>query len=85
MIQTIGIIGAGFAGVTAAKVLKSFGYDVTVFEKESDVGGVWSASRCYPGLTTQNPKRPYELSDYPMPNDWPEWPYGEKVQEYLES
>ncbi len=85
MIQAIGIIGAGFAGVTAAKVLKSFGYDVTVFEKEADVGGVWSASRCYPGLTTQNPKRTYELSDYPMPNDWPEWPYGEQVQEYIQS
>ncbi len=85
MIQTIGIIGAGFAGVSSAKVLKSFGYDVTVYEKEADVGGVWSASRRYPGLTTQNPRTTYELSDYPMPKEWPEWPYGEQVQEYIQN
>ena len=54
----IGIVGAGFAGLSSAKVLKSFGHDVTVFEKEADVGGVWSASRRYPGLTTQNVRDP---------------------------
>ena len=84
MIQSVGIVGAGFAGVSSAKVLKSFGYDVTVYEKEPDVGGVWSASRRYPGLTTQNPRMTYELSDYPMPKDWPEWPYGEQVQAYIQ-
>lgn len=84
MIKTVGIVGAGFAGVTAAKILSSFGFDVTVFEKEADVGGVWSASRRYPGLTTQNPRDSYALSDYPMPKDWPEWPFGAQVQSYIE-
>lgn len=84
MTQTIGIIGAGFAGLSSAKVLQSFGFDVTVFEKEPDVGGVWAASRRYPGLTTQNPRREYSLSDFPMPDDYPEWPNGEQVQAYLE-
>ena len=84
MNKTVGIVGAGFAGVSAAKILKSFGFDVTIFEKEADVGGVWSASRRYPGLTTQNPRDSYALSDYPMPKDWPEWPFGEQVQGYIE-
>lgn len=84
MIKTVGIVGAGFAGLSAAKILKSFGFDVTVFEKEADVGGVWSASRRYPGLTTQNPRDSYALSDYPMSKDWPEWPFGEQVQAYIE-
>lgn len=84
MNKTVGIVGAGFAGVSAAKILKSFGFDVTVFEKEADVGGVWSASRRYPGLTTQNPRDSYALSDFPMPKDWPEWPFGEQVQGYIE-
>ena len=84
MIKTVGIIGAGFAGLSTAKVLKSFGFKVTVFEKELDVGGVWAASRRYPGLTTQNPRTTYALSDFPMPRDYPEWPSGEQVQAYLQ-
>jgi cation diffusion facilitator CzcD-associated flavoprotein CzcO len=50
----IGIIGAGFAGRSAAKVLRQFGHEVTAFESAPDVGGVWSRTRRYPGLETQN-------------------------------
>jgi dimethylaniline monooxygenase (N-oxide forming) len=81
----IAIIGAGFAGLSTAKVLRAFGHHVTVFEKEADVGGVWSASRRYPGLTTQNVRSTYALSDFPYPKDYPEWPSGEQVQRYLAS
>jgi cation diffusion facilitator CzcD-associated flavoprotein CzcO len=81
----IAIIGAGFAGLSSAKFLKQFGHNVTVFEKEADVGGVWSKSRIYPGLTTQNVKETYYLSDMPMPKDYPEYPRGDQVQAYLES
>jgi cation diffusion facilitator CzcD-associated flavoprotein CzcO len=84
-IKTIGIIGAGFAGLSTAKVLKALGYQVTVFEKEPDVGGVWAASRRYPGLTTQNVRSTYALSDHPMPAHYPEWPSGEQVQAYMHS
>lgn len=81
----IAVVGAGFAGLSAAKVLTAFGHDVVVFEKTSDVGGVWSRTRRYPGLTTQNDKGTYALSDFPMPRDYPEWPSGEQVQAYLEA
>jgi len=81
----IGIIGAGFAGLGTAKVLTQFGHEVTVFEKAPDVGGVWSATRRYPGLRTQNNKDTYCFTDYPMPASYPEWPSGEQVQQYLES
>ncbi|MDO8862026.1 NAD(P)/FAD-dependent oxidoreductase [Haliea sp. E1-2-M8] len=84
-IKTICIVGAGFGGLSAARVFDAMGYDVTVYEKEADVGGVWSASRRYPGLTTQNPRSTYALSDYPMPSDYPEWPSGEQVQAYMHS
>jgi len=79
----VGIIGAGFAGLSTAKVLKRFGFDVLVFDKAPDVGGVWSATRRYPGLTTQNDKGTYALSDFPMPKSYPQWPSGQQVQEYL--
>jgi len=80
----IAIIGAGFAGLSTAKILRQFDHDVTIFEKAPDVGGVWSRTRRYPGLKTQNNKGTYYLSDYPMPAHYPEWPSGEQVQAYLE-
>lgn len=32
----------GVAGMTALKEFRDLGFDVTVFEKRSDVGGVWT-------------------------------------------
>jgi glycine/D-amino acid oxidase-like deaminating enzyme len=79
----IGIIGAGVAGLSTAKVLKQAGHEVVVYDKTPDVGGVWSRTRRYPGLTTQSPKAQYSLSDFPMPRDYPEWPDGAQIQSYL--
>jgi dimethylaniline monooxygenase (N-oxide forming) len=81
----IAIIGAGFAGISSAKVLKQLGHEVTVLEKTPDVGGVWSRTRRYPGLKTQNNKGTYCLSDLTMPRSYPEWPSGEQVAAYLAS
>lgn len=81
----IAIIGAGFAGLTSARHMRDFGHDVTVFEKVGDVGGVWSRTRLYPGVSTQNGKDTYHLSDFPMPKHYPEWPSGQQVQDYLNS
>lgn len=81
----IGIIGAGFAGLSSARVLTALGHDVTVYEKAPDVGGVWSATRRYPGLHTQNNKGSYALSELPMPKSYPESPSGQQVQQYLEA
>lgn len=80
----IAIIGAGFSGLANARVHREFGHDITVFEKAPDVGGVWSRTRRYPGLRTQNDKGSYALSELKMPKDYPQWPSGEQVQQYLE-
>jgi hypothetical protein len=79
----IGIIGAGVAGLATAKVLTQAGHEVRVFDKCPDVGGVWSRTRRYPGVTTQSPKAQYSLSDFPMPKGYPEWPSGAQVQAYF--
>lgn len=79
----VGVVGAGVAGLVTAKVLGQAGHDVVVLERTADVGGVWSASRRYPGLTTQSPRQQYGLSDFPLPSDLPEWPTGEQVQRWL--
>ena len=79
----IAIIGAGVAGLATAKVLLQAGHEVVVYESAPDVGGVWSRTRRYPGVTTQSPKAQYSLSDFPMPADYPEWPDGTQVQAYF--
>lgn len=83
--QTVAIVGAGISGLCTAKLLIGLGYDVQVFDKDAEVGGVWSASRRYPGLTTQNPRDTYAFSDFPMPRDYPEWPSGAQMQAYLQA
>lgn len=81
----IAIVGAGFAGLSSAKVLTALGHAVTVYERTPDVGGVWSRTRRYPGLKTQNNKGTYRLSDHPMPKFYPQWLRGEQVNDYLQS
>ncbi|MFI9511193.1 flavin-containing monooxygenase [Nocardia sp. NPDC052566] len=80
----IAIVGAGIAGLACAKVLGDEGFPVEVFDRTPDVGGVWSATRRYPGLRTQNSKFTYHFSDHPMPADYPRYPDGAQMQAYLE-
>ena len=79
------IVGAGIAGLVHAKVLHAAGFEVRVFDRAPDVGGVWSHTRCYPGLRTQNSKRTYRLAEHPMPKAYPLWPAAAQVQQYIES
>ncbi|NLU63607.1 NAD(P)/FAD-dependent oxidoreductase [Rhodococcus sp. HNM0563] len=81
--KKVAIIGAGISGLCTAKVLKQFGFDVVVYDRTPDVGGVWSETRRYPGVMTQNNKGTYAFSDFPMPRSYPEWPSGAQVQSYL--
>ncbi|MEO6037057.1 MAG: NAD(P)/FAD-dependent oxidoreductase [Saprospiraceae bacterium] len=83
MQQRIAIIGAGLSGLVTAKTLLEYGHDVTVFEKEPELGGVWTPSRHYPGLTTQNTRDTYAFSDFRMPKQYPEFPSGAQMLRYL--
>lgn len=79
----IAVIGAGIAGLAATKVLTAVGHDVATFDTEPDVGGVWSPTRHYPGLTTQNTRMTYEFSDHPAPASWPDYPSAGQWHSYL--
>src|SRR3989344_6530992 len=41
--MNVAIVGAGFTGLSAAKILLESGHKVTVFEKEKEVGGLASS------------------------------------------
>jgi cation diffusion facilitator CzcD-associated flavoprotein CzcO len=77
------IVGAGIAGLVTAKVLQQDGIDVVVFEKERELGGVWSSSRTYPGLRANNSRETYAFSDFPYPDTADEFPTAEQIRAYL--
>ena len=79
----VAVIGAGPSGLATARVLREVGHDVVVFEARPDVGGVWSATRAYPGLGLQSDKVAYAFADQPMPASYPEFPDGAQVRAYL--
>ena len=83
--KSVGIIGAGISGLVTAKAFLSQGHAVTVFEKLDTLGGVWSPERRYPGLRIQISRKCYQLSDLPMPDDYPEFPSSEQMHDYLEA
>ncbi|KAF1836790.1 FAD/NAD(P)-binding domain-containing protein [Decorospora gaudefroyi] len=47
--KSVLIVGAGPAGLVAAKIFKQYGYDVTVYEAADRVGGMWRAKQGEPG------------------------------------
>mmetsp|Transcript_35971 Transcript_35971/g.34053 ORF Transcript_35971/g.34053 Transcript_35971/m.34053 type:complete len:514 (-) Transcript_35971:200-1741(-) len=65
VIQKIAVIGAGAGGLVTANVLREDGFDVTIFEKEMHVGGVWKykspeeipSTPMYKSLRTNLPKQ----------------------------
>jgi cation diffusion facilitator CzcD-associated flavoprotein CzcO len=81
----IGVIGAGIAGLSATKVLRSVGHEVLTFDRTPDVGGVWSATRRYPGLKTQNTRHTYTFTDHEPPGTWPDYPSAEQWQSHIEA
>jgi dimethylaniline monooxygenase (N-oxide forming) len=84
------VIGAGWTGLAAAKTyLQLFpSVSLTIIDSDSSVGGVWSASRIYPGLIADSVAAIFDYSDFPMDEElgiskWADLP-AEKVHEYLE-
>jgi 4-hydroxyacetophenone monooxygenase len=62
------VVGAGASGVAAAHRLRQAGLDVTVFEKNGDVGGTW-LENVYPGCRVDVPNQLYSFS-FAQTNDW---------------
>ena len=81
--KNVCVIGAGVAGLVAAKTFGARGHKVTILERSGDIGGVWEPARSYPEVQTQSPKDLYRYTDKPMPDSYPEWPKGPQVHAYL--
>ena len=81
------VIGAGSSGLAAARNFKDACFDVDVVERENELGGVWNYStpsgRVYDSTTMISSKPFTQFPDFPMPDDYPDYPSHGQVLEYL--
>jgi dimethylaniline monooxygenase (N-oxide forming) len=61
--KSVAIVGAGACGLVCAKVLLDDGFDVTLFERHQELGGIWCAESAYTNLHAQQPGGTMEFSD----------------------
>lgn len=87
--QRVCIIGAGCSGFTTAKRLKDFGIAYDQFEASDNIGGNWyfknpnGMSACYQSLHIDTSKYRLAFEDYPVPNDWPDFPHHRQLFDYF--
>jgi len=87
----VAVIGAGPSGLTAAKNCLEAGLPVTVFEQNDTVGGNWvfnsrtGHASVYENTHIISSKAWSEYEDFPMPDDYPEYPNHRQLQAYFES
>ncbi|EIM86307.1 FAD/NAD-P-binding domain-containing protein [Stereum hirsutum FP-91666 SS1] len=66
--SSIGIIGAGAAGLITAKTLLDDGFEnITILTRDQHPGGTWAVERIYPSLKINNVHGEYRFSSLPMP------------------
>ncbi|GAB4258624.1 MAG: NAD(P)-binding domain-containing protein [Saprospiraceae bacterium] len=86
------VIGAGCSGLTAIKNLVQAGVEnVVCFEKNDQIGGNWifTAGESHSSVceTTHiiSSKKMSEYLDFPMPEEYPDYPSHKQVLEYFKS
>ena len=90
-LPTVAVIGAGSSGITALKGLVEQGIDATCFEASDRVGGNWvfenknGMSACYRDLHINTSRLRMAYSDYPMPEDYPDYPRHDQIAAYFDA
>lgn len=89
--QRVAVIGAGAAGLSAARHLLEAGHQVVVFEKGSHVGGLWvynndnQLSAAYASLHINSEPRVTHYRGLPFADSTSLFPSHREVTEYLNS
>ncbi|KAF7895667.1 uncharacterized protein EAF01_009629 [Botrytis porri] len=79
----VAVIGAGLAGINAGILLpaKVPGIQLTIFEKNADVGGTWFEN-IYPGVRCDIPANVYQSTFEPNTQWSEEYAQGKEIREY---
>jgi len=83
-VRRVAVVGAGVAGLQITNLLHQVGIRCVIFEKSTDVGGVWREN--YADFGLQVPRELYQFPGFPWPADkeWDLFPSGAQVQEYIQ-
>lgn len=85
--RTVAIIGAGPAGLVAARWLGEVGFSTTLIEEGIDVGGQWRVgapgSSVWPGMRTNTSRVMTAFSDLPHLPGTAVYPMAEQIGDYL--
>lgn len=81
------IVGAGPAGLSLARACKAQGVGFDVFERHSDVGGLWDpdnpGSAVYDTAHFISSKTQSHYHDFPMPDHYPDYPAHRHILAYM--
>ncbi|MGW0039204.1 flavin-containing monooxygenase [Gordonia sp. NPDC003376] len=81
------IVGAGPSGLVAARRLRDAGIPFDVFEKHSDVGGIWDPENegtpIYDSAHFISSKYTSGFYGHPMPADYPDYPSWRQILDYI--
>ncbi len=85
------VVGAGFSGLVCCKHALENRLSVLVLEKQDDLGGIWNYSpdldhpSVYKSTITTSSRIVSEISDFPMPDDYPDFPHHSQMLDYFKS
>uniref|UniRef100_A0A7I4YTB3 Flavin-containing monooxygenase n=1 Tax=Haemonchus contortus TaxID=6289 RepID=A0A7I4YTB3_HAECO len=85
------VVGAGVSGLPSIKACKEQGLEVVCYEKTSDLGGLWNyrpnqkdiGGTVMASTVVNTSKEIMAYSDFPPPEEWPNFMHHSKVNEYL--
>ena len=87
--RRVAIVGAGPAGLVTARFLKAQGFEATLFERGTRVGGQWDRtaanSAIWPDMRANTSRIMTRFSDLDYPEGVPAFPHNEQVRAYLEA
>lgn len=87
---TVAIIGAGISGLTTLKMLDDYGVGAVCFEVSDRIGGNWAfgnpngSSSAYRSLHIDTSKHQLSFRDFPMPEEFPDFPHHSQIKQYLD-
>ena len=83
----VAVIGAGISGIAAVKCFRDKNLSVVCLEKSDDIGGLWNFTENGYGVmrfTHINvSKQNYVFSDFPFPDDVPDFPHHSQLIKYI--
>ncbi|NWZ21990.1 FMO5 monooxygenase, partial [Asarcornis scutulata] len=91
MARRVAVIGGGSSGLCAIKACLDEGLEPVCFERSRDIGGLWrfeeqpeeGRASIYRSVIINTSKEMMCFSDFPIPDDFPNYMHHSKIMEYF--